>query len=663
MKTITWDGTWPHTLDWLLDAAAKGSFIALFGGFLVWMWSRRAAADRYRVWLGVVLALACLPLLGALLPSHVLPLASNPPSQTELTADIISAPVSEPAPQLFDTWLANAKPAQAATKTAVESPIAIGWFHLYLLGAGFVCLRLLISAAALWRVRKRSRKADLTFQARIDELGDTLGIRRKICLLLSSARQMPMTWGIWRPKLLLPMDATTWDEDRLDAVLLHELAHIQRYDNGVQLLSQLVLAVYWFNPIVWFVNKRLAVERERACDDAVVSQGTKPSDYATHLMGLSTGREFSPLWATAMANPTQLESRLKRVLDPSCKRQGMSAVVSCTLLMTVFILTLSLTSVKLTAAESPAPIPPKAMALLKEALALMESAREKDADVPVGFDISGETITPIYEKDRIRPLRPALRGTPTSSDAILESLEPAPTEIEPPADAIDDLLPEDPSDLPDLVEARTAPPANIPKLESVPNEAYQEALRRYHQLKTQYTEDSMPVMKQRALLHQLEAERRSAPTVTRVATPQSGIVRNVTVRSGESVERGQVLMQLDRRLAELSLDEAKGKIQAAEQLISHAKRSVDSTKLQVEGGILNQSRLFDEEAKLEKAQAALRTARTELLRAEIDLDDLTIRAPATGKILSIDVQVGEFANPEKPVIHLQVPIKTSPGAE
>ena len=82
-----------------------------------------------------------------------------------------------------------------------------------------------------------------------------------------------MVWGFFRPTILLPADASNWQEERLRAVLLHELAHIQRNDWESQLIAQVMCAVYWFNPLVWFAARRMRVEAERACDDHVLNAG------------------------------------------------------------------------------------------------------------------------------------------------------------------------------------------------------------------------------------------------------------------------------------------------------------------------------------------------------------------------------------------------------
>jgi protocatechuate 3,4-dioxygenase beta subunit len=136
-----------------------------------------------------------------------------------------------------------------------------------------------------------------------------------------------MTWGSIRPVILLPAEAETWPIARCRDVLLHELAHVQRYDCLTQAIAQVACAAFWFNPLAWFAAARMRIERERACDDRVLGTGSRPSDYAVHLLAmvreLRSGRAAA-IAAVAMARPSQLEGRLHAILDPHRHRRGVS---------------------------------------------------------------------------------------------------------------------------------------------------------------------------------------------------------------------------------------------------------------------------------------------------------------------------------------------------
>ena len=104
-----------------------------------------------------------------------------------------------------------------------------------------------------------------------DEIAAGLGVRRRVPLLW--ANMAVGTWGLLRPRIVLPAEALDWDDTRARAVLAHELAHVRRGDWAVQLAADTLRAVFWFNPLSWIVARRLRDESERACDDAVLDTG------------------------------------------------------------------------------------------------------------------------------------------------------------------------------------------------------------------------------------------------------------------------------------------------------------------------------------------------------------------------------------------------------
>ena len=80
----------------------------------------------------------------------------------------------------------------------------------------------------------------------------------------ANQRRMPMTWGLLRPKLLLPADSDRWSDERRRLVIRHELAHVERRDYLTNLITQFVCALYWFNPLVWLVARQLRVEDRKS---------------------------------------------------------------------------------------------------------------------------------------------------------------------------------------------------------------------------------------------------------------------------------------------------------------------------------------------------------------------------------------------------------------
>ena len=95
--------------------------------------------------------------------------------------------------------------------------------------------------------------------------------------------------------LLVPAEAEAWPDERRRLVLLHELAHVRRWDWLTQLVAHVACAMYWFNPLVWLAARQMRIERERACDDLVLASGAKASDYAQELLALAAGLSDSRL--------------------------------------------------------------------------------------------------------------------------------------------------------------------------------------------------------------------------------------------------------------------------------------------------------------------------------------------------------------------------------
>jgi hypothetical protein len=154
-------------------------------------------------------------------------------------------------------------------------------------------------------------------------------------------------------------------------VLLHELAHVQRGDWAAQLLARLACALYWFLPPVWWASARLRLEGERACDDAVLAAGIRPSDYAGVLLEVVTAMKTTraSLPAASMAAGPQIEDRLRAILDENRRRTAvtrraawciaLAAAAVLAPLATARVLAVSpAPESPVTSAAAPAPAPP-----------------------------------------------------------------------------------------------------------------------------------------------------------------------------------------------------------------------------------------------------------------------------------------------------------------
>lgn len=223
-----------------------------------------------------------------------------------------------------------------------------GWatvaMGVWAVGALVLVGLLLVQVIRARLVQRRSREltgGPVAWQAA--RLAADLGITRRVRVLEGGPEAMPMTWGVARPVVLVPASASEWPLERLRAVLLHELAHVRRGDYSVQLAAELACALYWFNPLVWLAARRLRLEREHACDNAVLRAGARASAYAQDLLEIARSlREAhgTALAGVSMARPSQLHGRLLALLDNERSRAGVStrlALPACTLALALVL--------------------------------------------------------------------------------------------------------------------------------------------------------------------------------------------------------------------------------------------------------------------------------------------------------------------------------------
>lgn len=228
--------------------------------------------------------------------------------------------------------LETAPPRDPARATSPVGLQDVSWLSVAV-GVWAAGALLLLGLLALSGVRvRRMAAAAAAFPEgpvtrRCADLARRVGLRRPPVLLTGAAGSMPLTWGLRRPVLMLPSDAAGWPRARLDAVLIHELAHVRRRDVAAQWLAEVTCALHWPNPLAWLAVWRLRVERERACDDRVLAAGARPSAYAADLLEMA--RSLRPARATslaalAMARRSELTGRLLALLDEGRPRDGVS---------------------------------------------------------------------------------------------------------------------------------------------------------------------------------------------------------------------------------------------------------------------------------------------------------------------------------------------------
>ena len=301
----------------------------------------RSAALRHWVLAATLGCAAVLPVLETALPVWTLPFAAPPTFET-YTAKGSAVDAGAPATRRF-TSPVIAVPDTSATEALMvwdlKSALATTWVVGIILGFGILVIGVLRLS---WIAAHASRIDNGRWRNLADEIARTAGFRRPVVLLQSSHPSLLVTWGLVRPKVILPAHAAGWSDARARVVLTHELAHIRRGDWIVQFAAEVFRAIYWFNPLVWIACRRLRLESERACDDEVMSQGVKGTEYAHHLVELARALGHSRhrwLPAPAMARPSSLERRVRAMLNERINRTPMSGVARAAVVAGLLALT------------------------------------------------------------------------------------------------------------------------------------------------------------------------------------------------------------------------------------------------------------------------------------------------------------------------------------
>ena len=174
---------------------------------------------------------------------------------------------------------------------------------------------------AAWRlVRTATEPSDPSWSEMAGVLAAQLGVRRRVAVRISDRIAVPVTAGWLRPVILLPTDCDGWPAPRRRMVLIHELSHVARGDVLWQIAAKLACVIYWLHPLVWLAARRMRVEREAACDDAVLRDVERPSEYASLLLDVAASLANRPIGmstaAIAMACGRSVEERIRWIVQP-----------------------------------------------------------------------------------------------------------------------------------------------------------------------------------------------------------------------------------------------------------------------------------------------------------------------------------------------------------
>ncbi|NIN70594.1 MAG: hypothetical protein GTO46_01400 [Gemmatimonadetes bacterium] len=338
-------------VDLAVDVLLKGTIVLGIAGVVTWYLRGASAAVRHAVWTVALGCLLFLPILSSSLPGWKLePLYVSVETAAIADGDVASAVDEEfcdcecdcepeergesaamfasgddnrasPGPTASSerASIGAARPAGPSAAAVALMIWALGVLAL-LARLGFDTLRV---RGITWRARDCG-SAEVCGLA--ERLVADLGVRRPVRVVVSDEVSVPLTWGVLLPVVILPESVATWTMERKRIVLLHELAHVIRWDYAVLLMVEIVCAIYWFNPLVWIAARQGAMERERACDDLALHIGIRSHVYATHLYEIARAQvvDDTPRAAFAMAHASNLARRVRSILARGLDRTPLS---------------------------------------------------------------------------------------------------------------------------------------------------------------------------------------------------------------------------------------------------------------------------------------------------------------------------------------------------
>lgn len=268
----------------MVDSLAWGTLVTIVAATLFRFAGRQSAGTRFAIWYSALLAIAVVPIITAV------------------------------------SWHAG-RTSPAAQRSAVTLPDA---WALYLFAAWAIPAVWMLAGVgrAVWHLRVLRGKCvelnSLSLDSLLQATLQRVQAKRSISLCVSDDVRVPTAIGLARPAIVFPRWALReLSAAELNQVLLHELAHLRRWDDWTNLAQQIVKALFFFHPAVWWIESRASLEREIACDDAVLEETKSPRAYAeclAHLAERSFVQRSVALAQAVLGRFRQTSTRVAEIL-------------------------------------------------------------------------------------------------------------------------------------------------------------------------------------------------------------------------------------------------------------------------------------------------------------------------------------------------------------
>src|SRR5580700_236590 len=328
-------------LGHLVDPAIRSLALACIASGALALCRARNVSLRLGVWRVILIVALAMPFLALLMPplpvsvpiaqrfvnlrsaatveSSVKP-AGGTPAKAPTTTAYAPIPVFNysVAPSRNYSRPIPASPARARLRMPISRIAVAG--GIYATVAIFFLVRLILGITFGSRLDRNSHAIDdPQTLARLHYFARAARLRSTPRLAESELLSVPVTFGVRHPAILLPAGWREWEPAELDAVLAHEISHVARRDALTERLSLLHRAIFWFSPLSWWLDRRLAELAEEARDDAALAAGADRTRYAETVLGFFAALEAAPgrVWwqGVAMASAGQAEKRLDRILE------------------------------------------------------------------------------------------------------------------------------------------------------------------------------------------------------------------------------------------------------------------------------------------------------------------------------------------------------------
>jgi len=215
---------------------------------------------------------------------------------------------------------------------------------VYIIGVTLMTIKLCLDLAQLRQMRQEGISAmGRTWDEHLLKLAENMGVTRKVQLFISQHLQVPVMIGFLKPVILLPAAmVSNLSPEQLEAILLHELAHIKRNDYLLNIFQSIVETILFFNPFVWWISKNIRLEREHCCDDLVIAGTVQPLHYAKALVALEEYRlTANPMAMAAADDKHHLLHRIKRIMEMKTKNLNYSQRVLALLIIVVGLVSIA----------------------------------------------------------------------------------------------------------------------------------------------------------------------------------------------------------------------------------------------------------------------------------------------------------------------------------